>query len=103
MKKVKMWLLVCFVLILIILAAWSVFMLKATERRNNVIGLVLENKSLVTPAGFEYRAKISVFDRLGKEQWIWVAIPERDAKVLPLGSWLIVDLDSPGYRIITEK
>ena len=54
-------------------------------------GRVLENTSVITASGIEYRAKIAV-QEMGGEKWVWVTIPERDAKVLPLGSWLIVDL-----------
>ena len=67
---------------------------------NLIQGRVLENASLVTSRGIEYRAKIAIVDKLGREQWVWVAIPERDAKELPYGSWLIVDLNEEGYRIV---
>ena len=95
MKKITLKLVIILVILTLLLPGCA-------SRENLIEGRVLENKSVITSRGIEYRAKIALADRLGGEKWVWVTIPERDAKVLPPGSRLIVNLNEDGYRIVTE-
>ncbi len=65
-----------------------------------VTGTVVEQHSVVTAQGLEYRITILLRDKIGQPQQVTVAITDKEFLPYPYGCTAIINLNDNGYRIV---